>query len=328
MAEKEKLKIGVYWAASCGGCDVAITHLNEMILDLVEAADIVFWPCAMDFKYDDVRAMPDGHMDVCLFNGAVRNSDHEEIARLLRQKTKAMVAFGACACFGGIPGLSNESTAGEAFDRAYLGDISTANPERTLPLVETEVPEGQLVLPRTWDTVQTLGQTIDVEYLLPGCPPTVNIVEAAVKAILSGELPPPGSTIAGDKALCEECPREKRNEMRVTEIREPWEAEIDPELCLLEQGIICMGPATVSGCGAQCTKVNMPCRGCFGPPRGVRDQGAAMLSALASVLQPPEGKSITELIDRVRDPLGTFYRFSLADSTLRRSRPSREVSPR
>jgi len=42
--------------------------------------------------------MQEKELDLCLFNGAVRNSENEEIAKLLRQKSKVMVAFGSCAC--------------------------------------------------------------------------------------------------------------------------------------------------------------------------------------------------------------------------------------
>ena len=84
-----KLKLASYWAAACGGCDVAILDIHEKILDLAAAADIVFWPIATDFKYSDVEAMPDGHIDVTLFHGAVRNSENEHLAHLLRAKSKA-----------------------------------------------------------------------------------------------------------------------------------------------------------------------------------------------------------------------------------------------
>ncbi|MEO0108261.1 MAG: oxidoreductase, partial [candidate division WOR-3 bacterium] len=101
----EKLKFGFYWAASCGGCEIAVLDTNEAILDIAAKADIVFWPVAMDVKYDDVREMPDGFMDVCFFNGSVRNSEQEELAHLLRKKAKTLVAFGACAHHGWRPGL-------------------------------------------------------------------------------------------------------------------------------------------------------------------------------------------------------------------------------
>ena len=58
----DKPKIGLYWCASCGGCEESVVDLAEDILTVVEAVDIVFWPVAMDFKYSDVEAMEDGAM--------------------------------------------------------------------------------------------------------------------------------------------------------------------------------------------------------------------------------------------------------------------------
>ena len=128
-----KLKLALYWSASCGGCDVAVLDINEKIIDIAELADIVLWPIALDFKYHHVEAMDDGSIDVCLFNGAVRNSEQEKIAKLLRQKSKAMVAFGSCACFGGIPALANFINRDLAFERAYVEAPTNVNSDRTFP---------------------------------------------------------------------------------------------------------------------------------------------------------------------------------------------------
>ena len=94
----------------------------------------------------------------------------------------------------------------------------------------------------------------------------------------------------------------------------------------MEQGIICMGMATRSGCGAQCLKVDMPCTGCGGPSPNVPEQGAAMITALASILgyNGVEGKTryteeeIETLISQVIDPVGTVYMYSLPASILKR----------
>src|SRR3974377_1740869 len=142
-----KLKLASYWAAACGGCDVAILDVHEKILDIAAAADIVFWPIATDFKYSDVEAMPDGHIDVTLFHGAVRNSENEHLARRLRAKSKTLVAFGSCAHLGGIPGLANLFTREDIFQRVYKDSPSTVNGNGTVPLPETKVPEGELELP-------------------------------------------------------------------------------------------------------------------------------------------------------------------------------------
>jgi F420-non-reducing hydrogenase small subunit len=312
----DKLKLALYWTASCGGCDVAVLDINQKILDVVEVADIVFWPIALDIKYHDVEAMPDGTIDVCLFNGAIRSSEHEKMARLLRDKSRTLIAFGSCACFGGIPALANFHNRDEIFERVYIETPSTDNPDRVFPQTKTEVPEGELELPTFYDTVSTLAQVVPVEYFIPGCPPPVELILKAVEAIVSGQLPPVGSTIASEKTLCDECDRVKENKM-ITRLYRPHEIIPDPERCLLEQGILCLGSATQGGCGQRCVNVNMPCRGCFGPPAGVVDQGAKLVSAIASIYDV-QGEEVARLVEEALDPAGTFYRFGLADSMLKR----------
>ncbi len=314
-----KLKLALYWSATCGGCDVAVLDTNEKILEIARIADIVFWPIAMDFKLHDVEATEDKSIDVCLFNGSVRNSEQEYIAKLLRSKSKAMVAFGSCACFGGIPALGNFHNRAEIFERAYVEAPSNDNPNRIFPQTSTKVEEGELELPEFYDTVKTLAQTVEVEYFVPGCPPPVDLILKVVDALATGQLPPPGTVIASDKALCDECDRIKE-EKKITKIYRPHEIIPDPEKCLLEQGIICMGPATRGGCGVRCIKANMPCRGCFGPPPGVVDQGAKMLSALASIYDVKDEALVANMVNEIVDPAGTFYRFGLASSMLGRKR--------
>jgi F420-non-reducing hydrogenase small subunit len=317
-----KLKLGLYWAATCGGCDVAILDTNEKILDIAALADIVFWPIALDFKRHHVEAMKDGEIDITLWNGAVRNSEHKEMAKMLRAKSKVMVAFGACACFGGIPALANFSDRNGVFERVYITTQSTDNVNKVFPQTHTKVQEGELELPEMWDTVRTLAQTVDVQYYVPGCPPTVLIILKLVDAIAKNQLPPPGAVIANDKTLCDECPR-KKEEKSITKVYRSHEIIPEPERCLLEQGLMCMGPATRGGCGAQCIQANMPCRGCFGPPPGVYDQGAKMLSALASIYEANKEEEIARMVEEVVDPAGTFYRFGMSDSLLQRKRQGR-----
>jgi F420-non-reducing hydrogenase small subunit len=160
---------------------------------------------------------------------------------------------------------------------------------------------------------------VDVEYFVPGCPPPVPLILKVVDALATNSLPPPGAVIASDKTLCDECER-KKEEKKITKIYRPHEIVPDPERCLLEQGIICCGPATRGGCGALCINANMPCRGCFGPPAGVLDQGAKLLSAIASIYQADGEEEISRMLEEMVDPAGTFYRFGMANSMLKRKR--------
>ena len=318
---KDKLKIAFYWAASCGGCEIAVLDINEKILDVVQIADIVFWPVAMDVKYSDVKAMPDKYIDITFFNGSIRNSEQEEMAKLLRQKSKTLVAFGSCAHEGCIPGLANLHDSKEILEYVYQKERGLSNPEGTIPQTETEVKEGKLEIPKFYDTVKTLAQTVDVDYYLPGCPPPVKLIANAVDAIAKGELPPKGSVLAPLKAVCDECPRTRENK-KITKLYRVYEKEPEPEKCLLEQGILCMGPATRSGCGAQCLKVDMPCTGCGGPGPNMPELGAGMISALASILGYDEKdlspEAIEKLMSQVIDPVGTFYMYSLPASIFKR----------
>ena len=314
-----KPTLALYWAASCGGCEIAVLDVEEKILDVAAFFDIVFWPCAMDFKYKDVEAMPDGSIDLCLFNGAIRTSENELLAHLLRKKAKVLVAFGSCAMEGCIPGLANLTTKQAIFEWAYKESPSTVNTNGAAPVPRYAAPEGELEIPEFYESVRTLSQVVPVDYFIPGCPPQAPQILAVMTAIMTGaQLPPPGAVLgAGEKSCCEECGR-VRKEKRLKRFYRPWEIEAKADECLLDQGIICMGPATRSGCGALCVKANMPCRGCYGAAPNVADQGIKMISALSSVIDSQDAGEINRILDQIPDPVGTFYLFSVPASMLHR----------
>jgi len=322
-----KPKVAFYWCASCGGCEETVVDLNETILKVTAAVDIVLWPVALDFKKKDIEAMKDKEIAVSFINGAVRMDEHEEWVKLLRKKSGLVVAFGACACFGGIPGLANFWDKQTIFDRHFKEVPSVDNPKGVTPQVKSKVDGNELHLPEFFDTVKTLGQTIDVDYYLPGCPPPPDLVLGAVMAILEGKLPKKGSVLAPDKALCDTCPRRdsKPEKLSIKEMKRPWQIKMDPTKCFLPQGIFCVGPATRSGCGETCINANQPCRGCMGPMSSVAEQGAKSLSMIASILGIDEEENMSDadvakLIDGIADPAGTVYRFSLPSSLLGRKR--------
>jgi F420-non-reducing hydrogenase small subunit len=319
-AAKTKGKLAIYWAASCGGCEISLLQIDAKILDLAAAFDLVMCPCIADGKVRDIEKMPDGAIDVCLFNGGVRTSEQEYMAKLLRRKSKVLVAFGSCASEGCIPGLANLNDRQSIFDTVYKEGSATApeNPADCRPQQATPVPEGTLHLPLFYDTLKTLGQTVAVDYYLPGCPPEAGNIWAAIAAIVEGKLPPRGAVLGLNTTVCDECKR-KRSEKKIRKFHRTWQVIPDEETCLLEQGLLCCGIATRAGCGALCPQVNSPCIGCHGANEGVEDYGARLQSAVASVIDSSDPAEIEQIIaDGIPDPVGTFYRFSLAGSLLRR----------
>jgi F420-non-reducing hydrogenase small subunit len=160
---------------------------------------------------------------------------------------------------------------------------------------------------------------VDVDYYIPGCPPTPELIKNAIMMALEGRLPPKGSVLAEKKALCDTCPRRdsRPEKLRIKEFKRLHQTEWNPEKCFLNQALICLGPATRGGCMARCIHANMPCRGCFGPTDHVRDQGAKSLSFLASMIDSTDEKELERIADSIPDPAGLFYRYSLASSMLK-----------
>jgi F420-non-reducing hydrogenase small subunit len=317
-----KPKVAFYWCASCGGCEEAVVDLAEDILKVVDAVEFVFWPVAMDFKVKDVEALQDGEIAVSFINGAIRTGEQEHVSKLLRQKSGLVVAFGSCAHLGGIPGLANFVDRKTIFDWVYLNAPSVVNPDKIIPQEKTQVDEGELTLPAFYDSVFTVDQVVDVDYYLPGCAPPPDLIMKAVEAILSGNLPEKGTVLSPDKALCDSCRRRDSKPERtvIREIKRVHEVLLDPDRCFLDQGVICLGPATRDGCGERCINANMPCRGCFGPTSRVADQGASFLSALASMIDVKDEEEIKRITDSIADPAGIFYYYALPASMLKRRR--------
>lgn len=322
----QKPKVAFYWCAGCGGCDEAVLDLGEQILDVLSAVDIVFWPVALDFKRRDVAAMPDASIAATFLNGGIRSTEQEEMARLLRAKSQILVAFGSCAHMGGVPSLANLMTPEAILRTVYGEEPSTVNPDGAVPSTHWKADGHALELPALLDAVRTLDQVVRVDYYLPGCPPVPKLIAAALDALLSGRLPESGSVLAPDIALCEECPRKQTRpeQLSISEFKRPHQALIDGQECLLAQGMLCLGPATRGGCEARCIRGNMPCTGCFGPTSRVRDFGAKALCATASLAAGKEDREIERALENIRDPVGSFYRYSLASSLLQPR--TREVS--
>jgi F420-non-reducing hydrogenase small subunit len=275
---------------------LSIADIHEALLDVLGLADFEFSPVLMDVKYDEV---PD--LDVIIIEGGIRNEENRELAEMLREKAGLVIAYGTCAVYGGIPGLGNLSTKDELIEEAYINTPSTINPEGVLPSED---------VPHLESRVRPLAEAIDVDLALPGCPPRSDVVAEVVLALLKGEPIEIPTT-----NLCEVCPREKPPEgMAMDKIIRQFElGEPEPEMCLVPQGLVCMGPSTISICGAECPTIAIQCRGCYGPTAKVLDQGAKMISAIASDFGVERDKTVDpeEVADQLDDIVGTFYTYTL-----------------
>jgi F420-non-reducing hydrogenase small subunit len=329
MNRKSKKKLAVFAGTGCRACEKAILDVHYQVHSLSPWIDIVFWPYLMGSRWEDID--DDVGIDVCVFSGAVRTSVEREAALKLREKAGILIACGACAAFGGIPGLDNLA--------------GTENrPENSEP----ENSNAVLSLPSIESRLLSLSQVVEVDFVIPGCPPTQSLLWAAMQAlicgpdsltrlsftasrlpentaqaVISGELPSKGSIFAGDKAVCASCSRQKEEKKFKTAIR-PYQKYEESGRCLLEQGLICLGISTREGCGGVCTAVGQPCRGCFGKPEAVYDPGAKMVSAISSTFDSEKPSEIEAIVDVFEDLTGTFYRYTQPTQCALTSKPPKE----
>jgi F420-non-reducing hydrogenase small subunit len=280
------VKVAEEWLNICGGCEVAILDLGEKLLDVLPSLEFVHMPVLMDHKYfgqlGEKSELEIPEADVGMISGGIRNEKEKHVTEEMRKKCKTLIALGSCACFGGIPALANMYNLEDLYEKVYRDSVSTES---------SETPTEDL--PPLTDRVYAISEVVDVDIQIPGCPMNPVIILEALTCLLEGkpfELP--------ERSVCDDCPT-RREEKSDIGLKRPLQdadftpGEYDTVRCFNEQGILCLGPVTRSGCGKQynggeqvvprCVKGYMPCRGCFGPIREGANPLIDMMTALSSI---------------------------------------------
>jgi F420-non-reducing hydrogenase small subunit len=258
--------------------------LHEALLSILKANELVYAPTLMDAK-----TIPD-KIDVAIIEGGLRTEHEVAIAKTIRERSGVLITLGSCACFGGVPGLANIKQGDELLKEVYSQKGT----------VLAELPN----LDRLLEKQQAIGDFVKVDFKIPGCPPETGDIATILTSLLSGKIPELSKT-----DVCEQCPRERIGEYS-KKLKRIYEEVDEPSRCLLEQGFLCMGPATMGGCGAPCPQAGMPCDGCRGPTAGNSDQGLTMLDALTSLTREAnENFSLPQYA-------GTLYRYTYPSSKL------------
>ncbi|MFW9909341.1 MAG: F420-nonreducing hydrogenase [Candidatus Thorarchaeota archaeon] len=306
----DPVPVAMAQGSSCWGCFQSLIDIHLGLADVLPKLDIKYWQAVVDFKLHHLEGYEDKSIVVGFFEGMARTEEDIHLLKTMRNKCQILIAYGSCSCFGGIPTLANLSDIEECYDVKYRENKTFSGgkvPSENIPKIET--------------VVRPNSDFVNFDIYLPGCPPTPKLIATAVTSLLEGkelELPP--------HTVCHYCKREKK-ETPIDNILRPFQGIADPERCLLEQGYICVGSATWGLCEGQCVNKGATCRGCFGPPPPIMaDHGAASISMLGTYA-PIEPE---KLVEQVKDPLGTFYRFDYGTSHLNRIRIRREdiVRPR
>lgn len=171
----DRLKVATIWFGGCSGCHMSFLDLDEFLIDLAEKIELVFSPVV------DAKQYPEG-VDVCLIEGALCNVENVEWLKTIRQRTKAIVAFGDCAVTGNVPtmrnalGLSNDVN---VLERAYK-ECADNN---------QGIPNEEGIVPTLLKRVVPLHQAVHVDVFLPGCPPPADRIKSLLQQIVAGDAP-------------------------------------------------------------------------------------------------------------------------------------------
>jgi len=236
------VKIALEALASCSGCEISILDLHEDLVKLLDQAEIVYAPIIMD-----VKEVPDD-IDIAIVSGSVRNAENKERLEELREKSKYLIAYGTCACYGGITGMADLYTSEEVTSRTYSDNPSTVS-----------APLPNEVVPELLSIVHPAADFTIIDGFIPGCPPKEQLTHDILIPLVNNEAPD-----VPKKSVCADCQREMEH-VEFDTIHRRIEGDPEPGKCFLSQGYICLGSVTLGRCGGLCTEAGVPCHGCGGP---------------------------------------------------------------
>ncbi|NOY11802.1 MAG: F420-nonreducing hydrogenase [Archaeoglobi archaeon] len=278
------IRLAFYLSSGCMGCEMAIVDgLAEVYVELSQHEIVWSAPLFSTSKYSDLESLPDKYIDVAIVEGGINSEENERVVRLLRKKSKKLVALGTCAVHGGIPSLSSFHSVAEIFDEVY----GERHPSRQV------VVEGKYSLTLPEITPQrAVSSAVKVDHYLPGCPPKVEAIERLISSLDSLE---DEWLISGD-SVCTRCPRsparEGRGFRKIESVRRFSGDAVDAEGCFLEHGYLCFGFVIAGDCDADCPKASVPCRGCYGPLPNVEDVGGKVIDSLTPLLNDESAEQL------------------------------------
>jgi NAD-reducing hydrogenase small subunit len=175
VSPKAKPRFATVWLGGCSGCHMSFLDLDERLIDLAGLVDVCYSPVV------DTKEFPE-NVDIALVEGAVANEDNLREIRLIRRRSKVLVAFGDCAVTGNVTALRNLFSVEDVLDRAYKENSAVIS---GLPF------GGDGIIPRLLDRVLRIQDVVPVDHFLPGCPPSADTIYSFVADLLAGHAPAP-----------------------------------------------------------------------------------------------------------------------------------------
>jgi len=254
----------------------------------VDQFDLVFMPLVVS-AYE----VPD--VDVLFISGGVRSD--EDLYNLKRavKHAKRVVPIGTCAISGGVSNLGNRDEVRQLFMSQ----------------------EQRRELPRLLPKSQPVDAFVEVDLYVPGCPPTPELLMGAL-------LDPEG--FSASSIVCQECGRKKLKDMKPEHLTGFQQGEVLPDICLINQGYLCVGTTTRGGCRALCTIPGHPCVGCRGPSNNLIEKDShAWLDGIQRVFAAMTEIPEDELREALVSPQLALFLFQFSDYSGSQPRPKDKV---
>ena len=166
----KKPRLATMWLDGCSGCHMSLLDVDEGLLTIAAKAELVYSPLV------DAREYPHD-VDVAIVEGAVSSEEDLEKIRLVRERTRILVALGDCAITTNVTGLRNPLPLKSIFDRVYIegSDVEKVHPTEGLPtLLKHAIP---------------LHDVVKIDLHVPGCPPSAPTILYVLTELLDGRMP-------------------------------------------------------------------------------------------------------------------------------------------
>lgn len=160
----KKVSVATVWLDGCSGCHMSFLDMDERLIELASAIDIVYSPLV------DTKTFPQ-QVDLALVEGSVSSEDDLEKIKRIREHSRLLIAMGDCAVTGNVPSMRNPFGPEKILQHIYLRNA----PDKIVPRL----------LPR----VLPIHQVVTVDAFLPGCPPPADAIYFALTELLAGRLP-------------------------------------------------------------------------------------------------------------------------------------------
>jgi F420-non-reducing hydrogenase small subunit len=222
-------------------------------------------------------------VDILLITGGVRTDEDLYKLRHAVKRAERVVAVGTCAISGGVANLG---------DRDEVREIFLAHHQPHLA-------------PRLLPKCHPVDSYVTPDLYLSGCPPTPELFMAVLLE---------DQNFQASKIVCQECGRTKLRDMRPTHLMGFQQGEVDPEICLINQGYLCIGTSTRGGCRAPCPRAGHPCVGCRGPSDVfIEKDSEVWLNSIRRVFDSMTAIPTDEIEAGLRSPQLALFLFQFSD---------------